>query len=257
MKARISGALVAAVLLAGCTPSNGESIAANEQGAATVEPVGDEQLGEHAEGAQLVTVEASAPGRPTYDPACAITEQSVAGVPLGPTLGDFAAAFPAGSRLVFRPNAMVDIGQLCLVTGGEPQICADFLSYGITEYAPDIELAQISAHGDQCRTAEGVGPGSTIEEAAAAYGRPNFSFNYDNEGREYVSFANAPQPYAFRARSEQTLAMQEEGGTWPNGEFAGDYRGIASDQNGFFETTIAYPESALWELTVTRRIPVE
>lgn len=181
MRTRIFAALAGTAMLTACAESDAGNAATNDQDAtAAAEPVGDESLGEYAEGATLVTVEAG-DRPPTYDPECAITEQSVAGVPLGPTLGDFAAAFPAGSRLVFRPNAMVDIGQLCLVTGGEPQICADFLSYGITAYSPDIELAQIAVQGGQCRTPEGVGPGSTIEQAAAAYGPPTFSFNYDNE----------------------------------------------------------------------------
>lgn len=251
---RISAIALATTLLAGCQPADTDNAAAGNaaegEAATAAGPVGDAELGPYAEGSSLVTVEANGPGGATYASECAITENSVSGVPVAATLGEFVAAFPVGSRLVFTPNAMVDIGQLCLVTDEEAQVCADFLSYEITEYSPDIELAQVAVYDDQCRTAEGVGPGSTIEQTVAAYGAASFGFNYGNEGREYVAFADAPQAYGFRARSEQTIAMQEEGGIWPNGEFAGDYRGATDDENGEYQTTRFYPASTLWEVTV-------
>ncbi|MFN2259263.1 MAG: hypothetical protein ABR601_05445, partial [Parasphingopyxis sp.] len=165
------------------------------------------------------------------------------------TLGDFVSAFPADTVLSFYPNYMVDFGKLCLRAGGEDALCADFESYDVEAYSPDIAVAGLSVYAPQCRTAEGIGPSSSIAEAAAAWGAPTFAFNYDNEGREYVSFADQPDSLAFRAESKTAAADTASSGV-PNGPHAGNYEGVEGD-GSYFETGEYYPDGEIREVFVS------
>ena len=53
-------------------------------------------------------------------------------------------------------------------------------------------VTMLSTNHPGYRTAEGVGPGVSIKDAAAIYGEPEFVYNVDNESREYVTFASGP-----------------------------------------------------------------
>lgn len=188
-----------------------------------------------------------------FDPACRIEADKVAGIAVPDTLGDFVSAFPAGTMLSFYPHYMVDFGKLCLRAGGEDALCADFESYDVESYSPDIEVVGLSVYAPQCRTAEGIGPGSPVSAAVQAYGAPTFGFNYDNEGREYVRFADQPDGYGFRARSGTAEADASAPGR-PNGAYAGDYQGVEGD-GGYFETDAYHPDGEIWEVLLS--VPLE
>lgn len=231
----LSGLAVLAV--AGCGDTN-EGVEQPPEGA-ILEPEGpegdpsgalvvDDELG--ADAVQVV----SAGGNVRFDPGCLITESSVAGISIPDTLGDFVSAFPDGTVLSFYPEYMVDFGKLCLRAGGADALCADFESYNVEVYHPDIAVVGLSVYAPQCRTAEGVGPGSAASAAVDAYGAPTFAFNYDNEGREYASFADQPDGLAFRARSG-TAEADTGSPVRPNGPYAGKYEGVEGD-GSYFET---------------------
>lgn len=184
-----------------------------------------------------------------FDPECVIDEDRIAGVRIPATLGDFAQSFPAPTALRFHPAFMVDFGAFCTMSAGEDAICAIFESYEVEDYSPAIEVVGMAVYAPQCRTGAGVGPGSDIATAVAAYGAASFGFNYGNEGREYVSFANAPQNYSFRADSPGSDAPPE--GNWPGGRFGGDYTDVEGEGGEFFETQTARPGATIWEVWIS------
>ncbi|MEM8695121.1 MAG: hypothetical protein AAGE05_03760 [Pseudomonadota bacterium] len=200
---------------------------------------------EAAEGATAVTSEGTAV---SFDADCTITETGVAGIETPRTLGDFVEAFPAGTALSFQPVYMVDFGSLCARSGGEDAICVIFESYDVENYRADIPVMAMGVYSDQCRTAEGVGPGTSIADTVASYGAARFGYSYENEGREYVSFANAPDAYSFRAESETGEAMQGEANQ-PPGRHGGDYAGVEGDS--YFETNVSQPDARLWEIWIS------
>lgn len=187
---------------------------------------------------------------PVFDPECVIAEDGIAGLGLPVTLGEFTDSFPAMTVLTFYPNYMVDFGALCVRSEGEDAICALFENYEVDGYAGGTEITGFSVLSDKCRTAEGVGPGTAIADAVEAYGPATFGFNYENEGREYVTFENAPEAYGFRAESDADEAIEGDG-TRPNGRFGGDYAGVTGD-GSYFETDRAQPDARLWEIWVSR-----
>ena len=219
-------------------------------------PIGEPRAGEASDLARTITVEAQREtGR--YAAPCLITPTSVAGVAGPKTLGDFTASFPVGSQLVFEPRYMVDIGALCLHEDGVDKLCTYFYSYETDVYSPEVEALGLVTGDQACRTAEGVGPGVTVADASKIYGAPSFGFNYDNEGREYLSFADASDAFNFTAASAQSSAIAETASTqepqttfWPNGEFGGDYRTMSTDDGGGYETTIALPDAVIAEVGV-------
>lgn len=200
---------------------------------------------EIAADAELVRSEGSAV---SFDSDCIITEDGIAGIDGPGTLRDFVEAFPADTALGFQPVYMVDFGSICARSGGENAICAFYESYDVESYDGAIEIIALGAYSDQCRTAEGVGPGTSIVDAVDAYGDPRFGFSWENEGREYVSFAESPQAYSFRAESD--IGANEQGGdAIPSGPHGGDYAGVVGDS--YFETNTAHSDASIWEIWVT------
>lgn len=251
MKAIIVPVLLTPIaLLAACASETETEASAQEQIEATgVETDSDTATlildTDAGEGAVMVQPEGASA---SFDPECVITETGVAGIESPSTLGDFVEAFPAGSALSFQPVYMVDFGALCARSVGEDAICVIFESYEVEEYQPDIEVMAMGVYADECRTAEGVGPGTSIADAVAAYGAARFGFSYENEGREYVSFADAPDAYSFRAESATGDAIDGDALRAP-GRHGGDYTGVEGDS--YFETMVAQPDAQLWEIWIS------
>lgn len=245
---------VCALALAACADGGASSDTGEGEGTETVEARTSETdtgerlrlvLDDTAEGTRVTVPEG---GDATFDPDCIIAENGVAGIVVPTVLGDFVSAFPAGTVLSFEPNFMVDFGALCARSGGEDAICTMFESYDVEGYRPDIEAQGLAVYSNQCRTGEGVGPGTGIAAAVHTFGNASFAFNYDNEGREYVSFANAPRAFSFRAESETGEAMQGDG-LRPPGRHGGNYAGVQGE--GYFETGVAQPDARIWEIWIS------
>jgi hypothetical protein len=67
------------------------------------------------------------------------------------------------------------------------------------------------------RTADGIGPGSTLAQAAIAWGEPSLSYNTNDESREWAEFAALPasimvrvQPASDTASFAGVYATQDE-----------------------------------------------
>lgn len=255
MKFLFAPALIAPIaMLAACAAQNEpepESAVEGEEGAVAApesEDAGGDGLILDTDAPSGTVLIASGGSAASFDPECMITETGIAGIENPATLGDFVEAFPADTALAFQPVYMVDFGALCALSGGEDAICAIFESYDVDAYDGNIEVMAMGVYADQCRTAEGVGPGTSIADAINAYGDPRFGFSYENEAREYVSFAEAPDAYSFRAESETGGAMQVQGNR-PSGRFGGDYAGVEGDS--YFETATALPDARIWEIWIT------
>ena len=144
----------------------------------------------------------------------------------------------------------VDFGSLCLMQEGQAHVCALFYEAEADGWDPGLELAGMFTLDPACRTMGGVGPGTLISDAETALGAATFQFSYENEGREYLSFADGPGRLAFRASSEQGNAAAaggaDSGAMWPHGNFGGDYR----DGGDEFATSVAMPDAVIWEVSI-------
>jgi hypothetical protein len=81
-----------------------------------------------------------------------------------------------------------------------------------------VPLLAITDH-PSVQTRESIGPGSTLAEAAIAYGAPRLRFSADDEMREYATFFRYDHPGLwFRVAPGDTTFLA---GRYPGGALAG------------------------------------
>lgn len=166
------------------------------------------------------------PDAPTADPtATTITGSSIGVAELGMSLGELKQALPEATFEVRSPF-MVDFDAIAVSQGTETLF---YILYFAGDSFDDTALIQgLLTENPAFLTPEGIGAGSPITEAVAAYGAPTLSYNTDNESREYVRFTDHPSPnLAFRTGS---------------GAEAGIYPDITAS---FHETTEYQPEAVI------------
>lgn len=108
----------------------------------------------------------------------------------GMKIGQLRAALPAGTTLGAAETFMVDVQGLPVVRG------MDTLFYVLAvtgePVGDDAPITLLATRNPAFHTAEGVGPGTTLTEAAARYGAPTLSYSTADESREYAAFARYP-----------------------------------------------------------------
>lgn len=143
------------------------------------------------------SVPAAAPTtRAPLDSTTLIRADGMAIARRGMTIGDLRAALPPGTQLGELTPFMVDIDAMPIVRD------TDTLYYVLIptgEPSSDDAAVNILATDNAAfRTAEGVGPGTTLAAAAAAYGAPTLSYNINDESREYATFPRLPPTIRLR-----------------------------------------------------------
>lgn len=121
-----------------------------------------------------------------------ISAEGIGVARLGMTLGDLKQTLGDTAQFEVKSPFIVDFDAIAVRQNGEIQF---YILYLAGEPAGDDEPIQgLWTDNPAYTTADGVGTGTLISTAEDAYGDATLSFNYDNEGREYVRFANHPAP---------------------------------------------------------------
>ncbi|MGA1262811.1 MAG: lysozyme inhibitor LprI family protein [Prochlorothrix sp.] len=129
-----------------------------------------------------------------------ITPDGLGPVKVGMTLGDLKAELGPDYQFTAIDAFMVDFGAVEVSRGDEALF---YLLYFVGEPLTDSDpITWIQVESDRFTTPEGIGPGSTIEEAEAVYGAATLNYNTDNEMREYVFFKDQPEGFSFRTDGE-------------------------------------------------------
>ena len=115
-----------------------------------------------------------------------ITADGVGDAALGLTPDELAAALGPTFEVSDEVRITVDFDGRIVTSDGAVQFRA-----AMTDNTDKLTLFLVS--NPDYATAEGVGATTTIAEAEAIYGDATLSWNPDNEGREFVSFANGPE----------------------------------------------------------------
>ncbi|HEY9606465.1 MAG TPA: hypothetical protein V6C85_32955, partial [Allocoleopsis sp.] len=123
---------------------------------------------------------------------------------------------------------IVDFDAIAVIQSGAVQY---YILYPAGSPLGDSDLIEaLITNNPQYRTAQGVGPGTTLQQAEAVYGDATLSYNLANESREYAKFAKQPaKNLSFRigAANDNSLA------------------GIYPTQKGEFNQTKEYKKTAL------------
>ncbi|TAD77850.1 MAG: hypothetical protein EA001_09065 [Oscillatoriales cyanobacterium] len=169
-----------------------------------------------------------APKVAPIDPARLIAANGIGPVRLGMTLAQAKRVMGANVRWENTPNFMVDFGAIAVKSG------STVLFYVVYEADRPLRdrdsISILMTQNPAYKTGEGVGPSTSIARVASIYGPATLSFNWDDEGREYVRFANQPSSMLFRTQGR------------PN-DFDGRYPATQGD--AFHSTTTYRPTAAI------------
>jgi hypothetical protein len=170
--------------------------------------------------------DAAAVGRPAAD-ALLITSSGIAHATRGLSLGELRRALPATQRIgALDPAFMVDVSAAAVIAGNDTLYHALFWSTDVLQ--DSIRIQMVATQNRRARTADGLGPGVTLADAASTCGPLTLSYNVHDESREYVTCAEHPPAISFRTSPVSDERM-----------FAGEY---ATDAE--YNTTMNYDPAA-------------
>jgi hypothetical protein len=162
-----------------------------------------------------------------------ISDRTIGAAKVGMTFGELKKALGATAQFKVESRLMVDFDAVAISQSGKVQ-------YRII-YAADTKLKNtdvieiLSTENTNYKTVQGVGPGMTLKQAEAIYGKAALSYNVDNEMRENVVFAKQPT-------RKIMFVPQAEGK-----QFAGVY---GAGKGGFFQTNKYQPNAVIKSVMV-------
>lgn len=158
-----------------------------------------------------------------------ISESGIGTAQLGMTLAEFRETLTADQELTPVANVMVDFDAIAVTQAGEIQYYILHLS-GAPFTDADV-IQGLKTENPAYQTQEGIGVGSTITQAEAIYGDATLAYNLENEGREYVRFADFP--------ANNIL--------FGTGSYGAQTAGIYPETSGSYHETQAFRDDAVLE----------
>jgi hypothetical protein len=177
-----------------------------------------------------------APAAPLAPPGGVIRSDGIGLARIGMRIGDLRRSLPPGVALGELEEYMVDIGAMPVVQGIDTLYAVLIPAGSSSSEDATIELLATSHPG--FRTAQGVGPGSTLGEAALTYGQPTLSYHTEDESREYARFPALAS----------TITLRVSYGSAGEG-----FGGIYPDSTGVFNETTRFNPDARIGMVMVRR----
>ncbi|HEY9643209.1 MAG TPA: hypothetical protein V6C57_22155 [Coleofasciculaceae cyanobacterium] len=144
--------------------------------------------------ATATTPAASPPAEPS--PSASVTNtplisaQGIGAARLGMTLAELKQALGSDVEFTVKSPFLVDFDAIAVRKNGEVQY---YILYLAGQSFSDRDVIQgLVTDNSKFKTAEGVGPGTSLVEAERAYGKATLSYNTQNESREYARFERQP-----------------------------------------------------------------
>lgn len=214
----LSGSMIAVLL------AIGSYLGAISTPGSAIAPVGTNALGEFA------TIAQKAPSA-----SVAITDRAIGAAKVGMTLGQLKKAL--GSTALFKVESpfMVDFDAVAVSRSGKVQYRIIYAADTKLKDGDVIEL--LMTDNANYKTLQGVGPGMTLKQAEAIYGKATLSYNVDNEMRENVVFAKQP--------TRKIMFVPKADGK----QFGGVY---GAGQGGFYQTNKYQPNAAIKSVMVRK-----
>lgn len=128
-----------------------------------------------------------------------IRANGIAHARVGMTIGELRALLPTGATLNPPAPFMVDLDAMAVVIGADT-LYRVLVPAGSSS-ADDARIQLLATENRAFRTADGIGPGTTLAEAEALLGAPTLHYNVADESREYARFPAQPRSILFRMRA--------------------------------------------------------
>ena len=143
-----------------------------------------------APGATNALPEAVKVAQKTPSASLTISDRTIGAAKVGMTFGELKKAL--GSTALFKVESpfMVDFDAVAVSQSGKVQYRIIYAAGTKLKDTDVIEL--LMTENSNYKTVQGVGPGMTLKQAEAIYGKATLSYNVENESREGLVFANQP-----------------------------------------------------------------
>lgn len=136
-----------------------------------------------------------------------ITSNSIGVAKVGMTLGELKQILKGKAEFQVKSGFMVDFDAIAIIQQGKTQY---YILYPAGSPMRDIDLIEaLVTDNPNYKTAEGISPGTSLQQAETVYGDATLSYNLAHESREYVKFLKQPsKDIAFRlgAGNDNSLA---------------------------------------------------
>lgn len=119
-----------------------------------------------------------------------ISERGIGSAQLGMTFQQLKQKLGTETQFKVMSPFMVDFDAIAVYQSGQLQYYIIYPSG--TTFADSDVIELLLADNPNYRTAEGIGVGTTLQQAQAIYGQAILSYNTQSESREIVRFVNYP-----------------------------------------------------------------
>lgn len=168
------------------------------------------------------------------NPAQQITPVGIGKAKIGMSFKELKEQMGQEFQFPIKPSFIEGFDAIAVTKAGTVQY---YIPYPTgTQFTDTDRIQHLMTDNPNYRTEQGVGPGTSIQQASTVYGGATLSLSKENESREFISFTQHPNGLAFRPKPVGTHA------------FAGDY----PESNDEYLKTQKYDNrAAIGQITVS------
>jgi hypothetical protein len=169
---------------------------------------------------------------PTLDQQ--ITPVGIGNAKIGMTFRDLKQQMGEGVEFAVKTSFIDGFDAIAVTKAGKVQY---YIPYPAgTKFTDEDRIQHLMTDNPNYRTEQGVGPGTTIEQASSVYGDATLSLSKENESREFINFTQHPNGLAFRPKPVKNQSV------------AGDY---PESNEEYLKTQKYDKKAAIGQITVS------
>jgi hypothetical protein len=168
------------------------------------------------------------------DPTQQITPVGIGNAKIGMTFADLKQQMGEGVEFPVKTSFIDGFDAIAVTKAGAVQY---YIPYPAgTKFTDADRIQHLMTDNPNYRTEQGVGPGTTIEQASSVYGDATLSLSKENESREFINFTQHPNGLAFRPKPVKNQSV------------AGDY---PESNEEYLKTQKYDKKAAIGQITVS------
>ena len=144
------------------------------------------------------------------DPTQQITPVGIGNAKIGMSLKELKEQTGKGFEFPIKSSFIEGFDAIAVTKAGTVQY---YIPYPTgTQFTDTDRIQHLMTDNPNYRTELGVGPGTSIKQAASVYGGATLSLSKENESREFINFSEHPNGIAFRPKP---VGKQAFAGNYP------------------------------------------
>ncbi len=168
------------------------------------------------------------------NPAQQITPVGIGNAKIGMSLKELKEQMGQGFQFPIKSSFIEGFDAIAVTKAGAVQY---YIPYPTgTQFTDADKIQHLMTDNPNYRTEQGVGPGTSIQQATTVYGGATLSLSKENESREFINFTQHPNGLAFRPKPVG------------NHNFAGDY---PESNDDYLKTQKYDNKAAIGQITVS------